>query len=121
MVFRTGQRGQVEQFQDIERQFVLDDFDIPQDRFLRVSWETDDISGAGDRRRGRATSAAVSLIVRDFVLPLLGGKQVVRIDVLQPDEDAADSGLRRLFDEVRDFVALSVSTWIVNPIIGKPF
>ena len=44
-------------------------------------------------------------IFGDLVLTLLGGEQVIWIDVLQPDEHTADAGLRRLFDEVRDFVA----------------
>ena len=44
-------------------------------------------------------------IVGDLVLPLLGGDQVVGIDVLQPDEHPPDTGLRGLLDEVRNLVA----------------
>ena len=44
----------------------------------------------------------------DLVLALLGGQQVVRIDVLQPDEHAIDAGPARLVDEVRDAMALGV-------------
>ena len=44
----------------------------------------------------------------DLVLALLGGQQVVRVDVLQPDEHAVDAGPARLLDEVRDPVALRV-------------
>ena len=44
----------------------------------------------------------------DLVLALLGGQQVVGIDVLEPDEHAVDAGPARLVDEVRDAMALGV-------------
>lgn len=44
----------------------------------------------------------------DLVLPLLGRRQGVRIDVLKPDEDPAAAGARRLLDEVRKAIAKRV-------------
>src|SRR5262249_41051841 len=41
----------------------------------------------------------------DLVLPLLGGDQIVGIDILKSDEHTAPTCLRRLFDEIRYFVA----------------
>src|ERR1019366_2101198 len=44
----------------------------------------------------------------DLVLAFLGGDQIVRIDILEPDEHAPHARLSRLLDEVRDLVAESV-------------
>ncbi len=44
-------------------------------------------------------------IFGDLVLPLLGGQQVRRIDVLEPDEHTRHAGAPRLLDEVRNLVA----------------
>src|SRR5580704_6151212 len=44
-------------------------------------------------------------IFGDLVLPLLGGDEILGVDVLKPDEDAPRSRLGRLLDEVRNLVA----------------
>ena len=43
-----------------------------------------------------------------LVLPLLRRKEIVRIDVFQPDEDARDTGAFRFSNEVWDFMAQRV-------------
>src|SRR5262245_4881779 len=43
-------------------------------------------------------------VVGDFVLPFLGGNEIVGVDVLKPDEYPANTGFRRLLDEIRDLV-----------------
>ena len=104
VVLRSGQRRQEEEFQNIDRQFALDDLDIAQDRFLGVGGKAEDVAGIGD---GAVVAPLLQhlAVFGDLVLPLLGGDQVVRIDVLQPDEDAPHAGLGRLLDEARDLVA----------------
>ena len=47
-------------------------------------------------------------IVGDLVLAFLGGQQVVRVDVLQPDEHAEHAGPARLVDEVFDLMTLRI-------------
>ena len=37
-----------DQFQDVERQFALDDLDIAEDRCLGITWKADDVAGVGD-------------------------------------------------------------------------
>src|SRR5277367_1989565 len=44
-------------------------------------------------------------IFGDLVLPLLGGDEILGVDVLKPDEDPPRSRLGRLLDEIRDLVA----------------
>ena len=104
VVLRAGQRREEEELEDVERQFALDDLDVANDRFLGVAGEAEDIAGVGD---GAVVAPLLQhlAVFGDLVLALLGGDQVVGIDVLEPDEDAADAGLRRLLDEVRNLVA----------------
>src|SRR6185312_13108833 len=93
-----------EKFQDIERQFALDDFNVAGDRFLRIGRETENIAGIGNC----AVIAPLLqhfAILGDLVLPLLGCNEIVGIDVLKSDENTSHSGLRRFFDEVRNLVA----------------
>ena len=107
VVFRAGQRRQEEEFEDVERQLALDDLDVAQDRFLGVGREAEDVAGVGD---GAVVAPLLQhlAVFGDLVLPLLGGDQIVGIDVLEPDEHAPHAGLRRLLDEVRDLVAQRV-------------
>ena len=45
VVLRARQRREAEEFQDIDRQFLLDDLDVARDRFRRVGREAEDIAG----------------------------------------------------------------------------
>ena len=104
VILGTRQRGQEEKFENIERQFALDDLDIAENRFLGVAREADDVAGIGD---GAVIAPLLQhvAIFGDAVLSLLRGKQVFRVDVLEPDEHASHPGARRLLDEIRNAVA----------------
>ena len=107
MVLRARQRRQEEELEDVDRQLALDDLDVAEDRFLGVAGKAEDVAGEGEH------AALVPLlehvaIFGDLVLALVGGEQIVRIDVLEPDEDPIDAGARGLVDEVRDPVAQRV-------------
>ena len=104
VVLGAGQRREEEELEHVERQLALDDLDVAPDRFRRVAGKAEDVAGIGEdalRLPGQQHLA----VFGDLVLPLLGGDQVVRVDVLQPDEHARDAGALRLLDEVRDLVA----------------
>ena len=107
VVFRARQRREHEQLEDVERQLLLDDLHVAQDRFARVAREAQDVAGPG---RGTAVVPGLQhlAVLGDLVLALLGGQQIVRVDVLEADEDAIDAGPARLMDEVRNAVALGV-------------
>ena len=66
--------------------------------------KAEDIAGIGD---GAVLAPFLQhlAIFGDLVLPFLGRDQVVGVDVLEPDEDAAHAGLCRLLDEIRNLVA----------------
>ena len=104
VVLRSGQRRQEEKFENIDRQFALDDLDIAQDRFLAVGGEAENVAGIGD---GAVVAPHLQhlAVFGDLVLPFLGGDQVVRVDVLEPDEGAPHAGFGRLLDEARNLVA----------------
>src|SRR6516225_5012685 len=104
VVLRAGQGSKKKQFQNIERQLALDDLDIAQDRGPGITGEADDVTGTGD---GAVTAPLLQHlpVVGNLVLALLGRNEVVRIDVLQPNEDTAHAGGGRLLDEIRDLVA----------------
>src|SRR5215472_4232860 len=107
VVFGTGERRQHEQLEHVERQFPLDDLDIAQDGLPRIAGKSDDVPRASD------SSVLMPLLQHravfgDLVLALLGRKEIIGIDVLQADKDAANAGLRCLLDEVRDPVAQRV-------------
>ncbi len=104
VVFRARQRREEEELENVERQFALDDLDVAQDRLLRVGGEAENVAGEGDGAV-RAPFLQHHPIFGDLVLALLGGDEILGIDVLKPDEHALDAGLRRLLDEVRDLVA----------------
>ena len=66
--------------------------------------EAEDVAGQ------REDAALVPLlehvaIFGDLVLALVGGEQIVRVDVLEPDEGAHHPGALRLVDEIGDAVA----------------
>ena len=104
VIFRTRQRRQEKEFQNIDRQFALDDLDIAFDRFLGIGRKTENVTGIGDGA-GVAPFLQHFSILGNFVLPLLGGDQIFRVDVFKPDEDAAHAGGGSLLDEIRDLVA----------------
>ncbi len=72
--------------------------------FFGVGREAEDVAGVGHGAVG-APLLQHDAVFGDLVLPLLGGDQVFRIDVLEADEHPLDAGLGRLLDEVRDLVA----------------
>ena len=47
-------------------------------------------------------------IFGDLVLPLLGAEEIVGIDILQPDENAANAGAGAFLDKIRQLVAQRV-------------
>src|SRR6516225_2140389 len=104
VVLRAGQGSKKKQFQNIERQLALDDLDIAQNRGPGITGEADDVAGAGD---GAVAAPLLQHlpVVGNLVLALLRRNEVVRIDVLQPDEDTTHAGGGRLLDEIRDLVA----------------
>src|SRR4029077_1848060 len=83
---------------DIDRQLALNDLDIAQNRFLGIGRKAEDIARIGN---GAVVAPFLQhhAVVGDLVLTLLGGEQVVRVDVLKADEHAADAGTGRLLDE----------------------
>ena len=115
VILRAGQRRQEEEFQDVERQLALDDLDVAQDRFLGIAGKAKDVAGASDGAVGAPLLQHLA-IFGDLVLPLLGGDQVVGIDVLQPDEDAARAAPCVAFSMKFGILWQSVSTWMVKPM-----
>ena len=91
-----GSGVRIEELQDVQRQLALDDLDIAEDRCLAVAGKADDVAGAGD---GAVLAPLLQHVpvFGDLVLVLLGGDEIVGIDVLQPDEDPAHAGLSRPF------------------------
>ncbi len=74
---------------------------------FRVGGEAEDVAGESDGAV-RAPFLQHHPIFGDLVLPLLGGDQVLGVDVLKPDEHALDASGGRLLDEVLDLVAEGV-------------
>src|SRR5260370_41402396 len=104
MIFRTGQRRHATELHQVDRQLALDNLDVAQDRFRRVAGEPDDIA----RNNGGADVLPLQqhlTILSDLVLFLLGAHQVVRIDTLEPNKHAHDTGPPSLLDKVRKPVA----------------
>ena len=48
MILGPGQRRKKEEFQNVERQFALDDVDVAQDRLLGVARKPDDVARVRD-------------------------------------------------------------------------
>ena len=104
VILGARQRREEEEFQHVERHFLLDDLDVAPRRFRRVVGKAEDVARIGPDA-DRFPSEQHVAVFGDLVLPLLGGEQIVGIDVLEPDEDAGDAGALGLGDEIRDFVA----------------
>src|SRR3954452_11727148 len=99
MILGSRQRRQMEQLQNIERQLVLDDLDVAQHRVLRIARKAYNITGAS---YGTMLTPFLQhgSVFSDLVLAFLTGKQVIGINVFQPDKDAAHPRGGRLFDKV---------------------
>ena len=82
MVLGARQRRQAEEFQDIDRQFLLDDLDVARDRFRRVGREAENVAGIGDDAMAPPRQQHLA-VFPDLVLALLGAEERFRIDVLQ--------------------------------------
>ena len=103
MVLGARQRRQAEELEQVERQFALDDLDVPHDALGRVGGKAEDVAGIGeaaDLLPGQQHRA----IFGDAVLLLLRADQAVRIDVLEPEEHPPHARRRRLFDEMGNAV-----------------
>src|SRR5262249_15928502 len=99
VVLRSGQRGQAEEFDKIERQLLLDDADIAPDRLGSVLGKTKDISC--ERHDALRLPRQQHLpVFGDLVLTLLRRDKIIRVDVLQSNEDARDTGTLGLLDEI---------------------
>ena len=72
--------------------------------FGRVGGKTEDVAGERDDPL-RLPGKQHLPVLGDLVLTLLGGGEIVGIDVLQADENAGDARPLRLFDEAGDLVA----------------
>ena len=107
VVLGARQRRQHEEFERVERQLFLDDLEVVADRLRRVVREAEDVAGEGHDADPLPFEQHLA-VLGDLVLPLLGGDQIRRVDVLQPDEHAGDAGAARFLDEVRDLVAQRV-------------
>src|SRR6187551_95612 len=107
MVLRSGKRREEEEFQNIDGQLALDDPNVTQDRLLRIGWKAEDVAAP----RINATLVPRlkhGAVLGDLVLLLVSREQIVRVDILQPNEDTLHAGAHGLFDEVRNLVAKGV-------------
>ena len=75
--------------------------------------KAEDVAGVGQGAVG-APLLQHHAIFGDLVLALLGGDQILWVDVLEPDEHAPDAG-RRAFSMKFGILWQSVSTWMVKP------
>ncbi len=107
MIFRARQRRQIEEFEDVDRQFLLDDLDVAGDRFRRIGRKTENVAGIGHDflRPPRQKHLA---IFPNLVLALLRSHQGFGVDVLKPEEDSRAAGARRFLDETGNAVTQRV-------------
>ena len=108
VILGAGERYQTEELDEVNRKLTFHRLDFPEHALLRVIGKPDDVSARGDGA-DRLPSLEHDTVFGDRVLPLLGGRQVRRIEGLQTDEHSVDPRLARLSDEVRDLVAESVN------------
>ena len=104
VVFGAGQRREDEPLDDVERQFALDDLDVPPDRFRRIGGEPENVSRIGENAL-RLPGQQHLAVFGNLVLRLFRRLQVLRIDVLETDEHPRYAGTFALLDEVRNPVA----------------
>ena len=93
MVLGAGQRRQIEEFQQIDRQLALDDVDVVEDRFHRVVRKAEDVAGIGDDPLGAPGKEHLAIFVH-AVLLLLSLQEVIGVDVFEPDKNALAAGAR---------------------------
>src|SRR5215468_837224 len=107
VILGPRQRCQEKELQNINWQFSLYDFNITGNRFLAVGRKTEDVTRIGD---GAVIAPHLQHfpIFGDLVLPLLGGDEIVRIDVLQPNKDPPHAGPGGFLDELRNLMAKGV-------------
>src|ERR1700726_4351094 len=87
VILRAGQRRQAEEFENVERKLLLNDCNIAPDRLRRVCRKTEDIASKRDDAL-RLPGEQHLAVLGDLVLALFCSREIVRIDVLQSDEDA---------------------------------
>src|SRR3984885_2707996 len=104
VVLGAWQRGEEEEFEDVDRQFALDGLDVAGDRFRRVGGKAEDVAGPR-HDLGAPPHLQHLAIFPDLVLALLRAHERLRIDVLKSDEDRVAAGPRRLLDKPRNPVA----------------
>src|SRR6185312_8186605 len=104
VVLRSRQRRQAEELQQVNRQLPLDDVDVPQNGIDCIVRKAKDIPGVGDDARS-LPGQQHRPVFSDPVLALFGARQIIRIDVLEPDEDAPHAGLGAFLYEIRQLVA----------------
>ena len=87
---------------------AFNDTNIAPDAIRRVGVEPEDITGNRDDPI-RFPSQQHRSVFGDLILPLLGRREVVGIDILQSDEDPRHAGAFCFFDEIRDLVTKRVN------------
>jgi hypothetical protein len=107
VILAARQRSEDREFENVERQFALDDLDAADQRFRRVVRKADDIAAIGDAAVLAPLEQKLA-IVGDVVLLLLRRGKVVGIDVLKADEHPLDARRHRLLDEAGNLVARRV-------------
>jgi hypothetical protein len=81
VILGAWQRRQHEKFERVERQLFLDDLEVVADRLGRVVLEAEDVAGEGHDADPLPLEQHLA-VLGDLVLPLLGGDQIRRVDVL---------------------------------------
>src|SRR5439155_15862413 len=105
MILRTGQRGQAEKLDNVERELPLYDRDITPDAVGCIRREAQDVARKRDDAL-RLPGEQHLAIFGDLVLALLRRGEIVRVDIFQSNEHPRDAGSLR--DEVFDFVTKGV-------------
>ena len=104
VVLAARQRREIEKFQQVDRQFPLDDVDVVRDRRRGVVWESENVAGIGDDTGGFPGEQHLA-IFGDLVLAFLRAEQIVGIDVFQSDEHPSHARPRAFLDEIGKLVA----------------
>ena len=90
---RSGEPGNGVRIRDqIDRQLVLQEFDVAPDRLRRVARETQDVADIDDNAVLLPELQHLA-VFPDLVLPLFDLQQVVRVEVLETDIDAVAAGM----------------------------
>jgi len=126
VIFGTGQRRQEEKLDQVQWQFVLDNFDIAVDLFRRIVRKSEDVSRIGDDADILPGLQHLA-VFPDLVLAFLGCHQRIWIDVFKPDENPIAASSRGKFYEPFQPVAQCVdlddefeAQLFLFPQIGQP-